>query len=48
MRSAAGIGLAVALAQFARIELNFTRPIHRQKGDQVAKDVSFCLGLDFI
>ncbi|XP_055699202.1 SAM50-like protein CG7639 [Phlebotomus papatasi] len=48
MRSAAGIGLAVALAQFVRIELNFTRPIHRQKGDQVAKDVSFCLGLDFI
>uniref|UniRef100_A0A1B0CP10 POTRA domain-containing protein n=1 Tax=Lutzomyia longipalpis TaxID=7200 RepID=A0A1B0CP10_LUTLO len=38
MRSAMGIGLAVALGQFARIELNFTRPIHIQKGDQAAKD----------
>ncbi|GAB0093093.1 SAM50-like protein CG7639 [Sergentomyia squamirostris] len=48
MRSAAGIGLALNLANFARFELNFTRPIHMQKGDQAAKDVQFCLGLDFI
>ncbi|XP_030568371.1 SAM50-like protein CG7639 [Drosophila novamexicana] len=48
MRSAFGLGLAVKLAERARIELNYCVPVRRQSTDKVLNGFQFGIGYEFV
>ncbi|KAM8713436.1 hypothetical protein ACLKA7_013708 [Drosophila subpalustris] len=48
MRSAYGMGIAVKLAERARIELNYCVPVRRQSTDKVLNGFQFGIGYEFV
>jgi len=48
MRSAYGMGIAVKLAERARIELNYCVPVRRQNTDKVLNGFQFGIGYEFV
>jgi len=48
MRSAFGMGIAVKLAERARIELNYCVPVRRQNTDKVLNGFQFGIGYEFV
>lgn len=48
IRSAYGIGLAVKLAERARIELNYCVPLQKQATDKAVNGFQFGIGYEFV
>lgn len=48
MRSSYGMGIAVKLAERARIELNYCIPLRRQNTDKGANGFQFGIGYEFV
>ncbi|EDW73896.1 uncharacterized protein Dwil_GK19448, isoform B [Drosophila willistoni] len=48
MRSAFGMGLALKLAERARIELNYCIPVKRQNTDKISNGFQFGIGYEFV
>ncbi|CAD7094023.1 unnamed protein product [Hermetia illucens] len=48
MRSAAGLGLAIRLAERARIEFNYCFPLLKQAGDRTHPGFQFGIGYEFL